>query len=470
MASGGEQALDQSLSAILKLSAPAIVNNVAAPLAAALQLAVLGHEHGSAAVAAYTIVNAVISFVVNVCNFLIVVVMARVAHALGARDWRALGRTVRAALGTALAVGLLASAGLNIASRSVVDLMYPERQTVRPLALAYLSPALARLPPLMLLKAESSILCGYQHVRSASLLNLALALVDAAAFCVALGPLDLGLVSAGTALAASCTVAATIGLVLVLTSAPTDAKPHTSLCTCPPRDGSASPHDERTISLCELAYDSINVLLRSVLLSGSVLALNAAAAAQGTAVLAAHAVVLQLWMITSYVVDGFADVGTMLGSRLLGQADVAGFRRLCTKLAVLGTACGVVASFGLGYGEYALSHAFTEDAETLLHLKSVWPLLCLLQPCNALVFVYDGLLYATQSFAYLRNALFVGVVCVFAPGLAAAVAWGGDGLLNVWEAKAALNVWRACTALVRIHLLASPWERAQSSGSPMRLL
>jgi len=42
----------------------------------------------------------------------------------------------------------------------------------------------------------------------------------------------------------------------------------------------------------------------------------------GTATLAAHQVVAQLWMLTSYVVDGFAVAGTVLGSRLasLGPA------------------------------------------------------------------------------------------------------------------------------------------------------
>ena len=36
----------------------------------------------------------------------------------------------------------------------------------------------------------------------------------------------------------------------------------------------------------------------------------------GTATLAAHQVVAQLWLLTSYVVDGFAVAGTVLGSRL----------------------------------------------------------------------------------------------------------------------------------------------------------
>jgi len=50
------------------------------------------------------------------------------------------------------------------------------------------------------------------------------------------------------------------------------------------------------------------VLVRSVLLSGSVLALMVAVAPLGAAAVGAHAVVLQLWMVTSYVVDGSSRV------------------------------------------------------------------------------------------------------------------------------------------------------------------
>ena len=56
----------------------------------------------------------------------------------------------------------------------------------------------------------------------------------------------------------------------------------------------------------------------------------------------------------------------------------------------------------------------------LLLRTPLWALLCALQPVNSLVFVYDGLLFATQSFAYARNALAIGAIGVFAPGLAAA--------------------------------------------------
>ena len=42
----------------------------------------------------------------------------------------------------------------------------------------------------------------------------------------------------------------------------------------------------------------------------------AAASRMGTTALAAHQIVAQLWLLTSYVTDGFAVAGTVLGSRL----------------------------------------------------------------------------------------------------------------------------------------------------------
>ena len=45
----------------------------------------------------------------------------------------------------------------------------------------------------------------------------------------------------------------------------------------------------------------------------------AVASRMGTAALAAHQIAAQLWLLTSYVTDGFAVAGTVLGSRLSHQ-------------------------------------------------------------------------------------------------------------------------------------------------------
>ena len=56
-----------------------------------------------------------------------------------------------------------------------------------------------RLPPLLLLKAASGVLVGYQRIRVASVVNASLAGVDALAFYLVLHPLRLDLRDAGVA-------------------------------------------------------------------------------------------------------------------------------------------------------------------------------------------------------------------------------------------------------------------------------
>ena len=81
----------------------------------------------------------------------------------------------------------------------------------------------------------------------------------------------------------------------------------------------------------------------------------------------------------------------------------------------------------------------------------LWPLVCIVQPLNSLVFVYDGLLYASQSFAYTRNVMLLGFCLVFCP-LITAVELSVQALWGVWLAKAALNLCRLLGGVMRIHI------------------
>lgn len=68
---------------------------------------------------------------------------------------------------------------------------------------------------------------------------------------------------------------------------------------------------------------------------------------------------------------------------------------------------------------------------------------------NAGVFVFDGLLYAGQYFAFVRNQMISGIALIFAPALAAGL-WTHQGLFGVWLAKALLNAWRLSLAVVLV--------------------
>lgn len=80
--------------------------------------------------------------------------------------------------------------------------------------------------------------------------------------------------------------------------------------------------------------------------------------------------------------------------------------------------------------------------------------------------VRSGLLYATCSFRYVRNALSVGVLCVFVPSLGV-VLTSAHTLLGIWVAKAGLNAWRCATAIVRIHCQLWPRWRAATDDAAL---
>lgn len=67
------------------------------------------------------------------------------------------------------------------------------------------------------------------------------------------------------------------------------------------------------------------------------------------------------------------------------------------------------------------------------------------------VFVYDGLLYASQAFAFVRSQMLLGLVFVFLPALAINMHFL-HSLAAIWIAKACLNAWRMSTAAYHVHV------------------
>jgi Na+-driven multidrug efflux pump len=264
----------------------------------------------------------------------------------------------------------------------------------------------------------------------------------------------------------------------------------------PSSSSSSSSFSSSSFSACSFLRDSSAMMGRSLFLQGSVFAMAAVASqldrdaetpggggGDGGAVLAAHSIAMQLWMLESNVVDGFADVGTMLGSKMLGalaELQAAGggtaaaaqqqqrelgaaLRTLTNRVLLLSLATGLGCSVALGAAPTAVQGAFSTDPAVLAHLRRVWPLLCAMQVPNAGVFAYDGFIAATRSFAWARNVIGVGVVLLLAPGLALTVSTFRT-LLALWCSKAALNAWRLLAAFVLIHV--QFWRR-WGGGSPL---
>ena len=355
--------------------------------------------------------------------------------------------------------------------------------------------------PLQLLHmAVSGILQGFRRVQTSAAINSAQALLETAGsalvlgYGVKIGQHD-GLFAMGLVGLAVQVLALVAGIVCILALPPVEAggkfslwqewfgrrkssrsglqesllaadgmSQHDSVASLPTAaavDASAASAAQLTPSetLLDFVSDGINMWVRSMILQTTFFASLVAASRLGTPSLAAHSVINQLWVLVSYAVDGFAAAGIVLGSRLVAQAHdplrAANAKHhlqlLIGRVLLAGVVAGVAAAATFAAARDATIAMFTGDPAAAAVLKhGTWAVLTLCQPTNALVFVYDGLLYASQSFRFIRNYMTLGFLVVFCPILATELYFWNE-LWGVWVANAAFNLWRVGGAAYLIH-------------------
>lgn len=494
-----------STGSLLRLSASAAVMNAIVPLAVMAQLALLGRR-ATALQASFGLVVTTTSFGSVVFNFLVDGVTAKVGNSVGARRYREAAGQVRMAFLAALVCGGVAAATL-LALRDPLFSLFRATPEVARHARPYFFVRSAAAPAQCAANAASGCLGGYGRVHTATALSVCRALAEAAAVAAAasLAETDAECFAwIGFAYAACASANAAAGAVLVVALPPkgsdtrlfmmaffsraqtpspaSDARPSRVAAEAEARGAQNSPGDTAVAEYAEDAdafelerasgasfmVDGASMFVRSFLLQGTFFgAMVVASRELGPAGLAAHNVVCQFWMLSSYVVDGFATAGTVTGARLVGEAAsrsrVEGGGSFLTVLPELKSVCHRVLACGSLAGAAFLALAFFCEAQltalftadeavaSFLRAPGTWRTLALAQPLNALVFVYDGLVYAFQDFAYARELMSTGVGYVFLPSLVSVAAQRETSLGDIWRCKVALNTWRLVLLAARTH-------------------
>ncbi|CAI5479954.1 unnamed protein product [Closterium sp. Yama58-4] len=510
-------------SSLLRLALPSILLQSGAPLAITFQTALLGRK-STEIVAAWAIVATATNAATVVFNFLVVGVTAKVTKVVAVGAWAQVGARIRLALGMALVMGMVA-VGLLLALQQPLWLLLADTPKVLPYARSYFYLRVIGVPPQLLVMCTSGILQGYKRVNLVACLQGSRVLLDVFASYVALYVLDWGLVGVGlgTILASSAVAAAAFVCILLLPPAEGRHKIHiftpllSSLagraaggkrgggCWSPRGHGTAAAggapgggdgvgedalhvplldghvgergaggggagelteEEERVNevlneSTWKFIWDGLSTMLRSALVQASFFLVLACATSLGMHAVAAHQVLMQLWMINIYIADGFATAGTIVASSVAGHLaksrtpaehaiHLRDLREACWRVLNMGAVAGVaIALVYLGWREQLMA-LFTFDEGTKQELRGAWLYLALIQPLNSIVFVYDGLIYAAQAFSYMAAFLTIGFFALFLPCIALAHFYFKT-LVAAWGAKGVLNAVRFFVAGYKIH-------------------
>ena len=154
------------------------------------------------------------------------------------------------------------------------------------------------------------------------------------------------------------------------------------------------------------------------------------------AITAVTNVYTELTKYSYFIPSGLATAGIMLGGYLIGKGKINAFNTLLTILPICAGILGIVfIIILLSTGPYYWTNFFFESTNdgfdsVYNYVKILYWLILLTQPINAMLAVYEGLLFATQSFDFVRNVVFIGFTLIFLPLFL--IGWfAGNGSITV---------------------------------------
>lgn len=160
-----------------------------------------------------------------------------------------------------------------------------------------------------------------------------------------------------------------------------------------------------------------NLFVRTAALNFAIYLANAYATDYGRNYIAAQSILMNIWLFFSFFIDGYANAGNAIGGRLLGARDYRNLWELSKKISKYAVFIALIlmGTCALFYDEIGL--IFNKEASVLILFSSVFWLVLLMQPVNAIAFMFDGIFKGLGEAKYLRNLLVGATFLGFVPTL-----------------------------------------------------
>ena len=361
-------------------------------------------------------------------NFLVHASTQAVAKAAGQKDFSLLGEKMKISLFLALSIGLL-SAGFIFLIRKPLYSMAGARPEIEAFIEAYFLIRLIGHPFTLLYLTLISILRGLGRVQ----LGFGLMSITTT-FNISISWYLLFIQKIGLEGAAYGTVAANIvGVILSFSFLMNKDKI---------REHFFRSKFSKT-GWFTFGKNSFHLFGRSFFLTACFFIATKFAGNLGVIELAAHQVLLQVWLFASFFTDGVAISGNILGSRFVSQGKIDMTKEVFERLLKVGVMIGLIFSLVyLSLGDFIVG-IFTNDPKVITLIESLWPLIWLSQLPNAVAFVYDGLLFGLESFDFLQKMMMLGVLLIFLPIALLTIVY--ESLYPLWVALIVLNLFRLIT-------------------------
>lgn len=378
---------------ILRIALPSIVSNITVPLLGLVDTIITGHLGHANAIAAIAVGGSLFSTTYWLFNFLRMSTGGLTAQSFGAGTWQECAQHLARSLALGLGIALL----LLLFQQPIIiagfHYLCPTPEVAH-LARPYCNLLIWGAPAMLALFSLNGWLLGMQDARSPmwvavwqNVSNILLSLLFVYGF-------DLGLMGVAWGTLIAQWLGGLLALFFALRLLRRHALPRSSFVFW------------QNLSAWKALF-SLNrdIFLRTLCLVAVMFSFTAFGSRQGSQILATNALLMQFFLLVSYVMDGFAYAGEALGGCFLGERNVQKFRLLVCQLFLWGF--GLSLLFVLlfwGGGEWGL-HLLTNLPHLRQTASEYLPWIQLLPLLSFSAFLLDGLYIGLTA----TRAMLVGI-------------------------------------------------------------
>ena len=427
---------------ILNIAVPSIVSNITVPLLGLVDVAITGHLGAASYIGAIALGGMLFNIIYWIFAFLRMGTSGLTSQSLGRGDSdniiRMLARSI--AIAFAIAVTLLV---LQVPLRELGLLIMQPTEEERQLTVTYYNICIWGAPATLGLFALTGWFIGMQNSKIPMMIAITQNVVNILVSLVLVFGLGMRVegVASGTLIAQWCGFL--MGCFLCwrnyfgknpiakdiqplryylspspITHQPSTLNPQPSTFNLPP-----SP-------ITYKAFFRINrdIFFRTLCMVCVMMFFTSAGSWQGEVVLAVNTLLMQLYLLVSYIMDGFANAGEALSGKFYGAGDNDALRTTVRRIFFWGTVTAV--AFTVTYiagGKHFLRLLTDEPSVVEASTSYVW-WAYLVPFCSVAAFMWDGIFIGLTASRQMLLSMFVAAATFFIVYFIAAKPLGNHGL------------------------------------------
>lgn len=364
---------------ILDIAVPAIISNITVPLLGLIDMAIVGHLGAAAYIGAIAVGGMIFNVIYWVFGFLRMATGGLTAQSVGRRDNDESMRMLVRSTGIAMLVAMVLVALQKPIYMAALALMSPPEQ-VTLLATSYFSICIYGAPAVLGLFALSGWFIGMQDSRTPmvvaivqNIVNIIASVVFVYVFGMKIEGVALGTLTAQYA-----------GLLIALAAALGNDMLRSRLRLWI----TTSWHADDVRRFFSVSRD---IFLRTVCLVSVMLFFTSAGAWQGEIILAVNTLLMQMYMLFSYIMDGFAYAGEALSGKYYGAKDRRELEKVIKRLFVWGGWLALIFTLAYAVGGEAFLSMLTDDTG-VVNASADYYLWAVAMPVAGMAaFIWDGI-------------------------------------------------------------------------------